>query len=176
MKRIVVMLAAGLTAGAAFAETVKPAGDQSLADLGPGKVLAGITYDELAAVMTAAGFTATPVTDGKGFEVLAPGGYRFSAFLGDCAEGDAARCESLRMLSFSFNENANVTLKSINDWNTQSWGARGFVSKDGTSQVVMDVSLTGGVTPAWVTQQLKNFDYWMSNYGGFVGGSKPKTE
>lgn len=176
MKRSVMMLVAGLAAGGALAEPVKPAGDQSLADLGPGKVLVGITYDELQAVMTPAGFTATPVTDGKGFEVLAPGGYRFSAFLGDCPEGEAPRCESLRMISFTFNENSNVTLKSINDWNAQSWGARGFVSKDGTSQVLMDVSLTGGVTPAWVTQQLKNFDYWMTNYGSFVSGAKPRTE
>jgi len=169
MKRIAaIAAAAALLVASAGAQVTPPA--ENLGGADAGKLLRGITVAELQKIMTDAGITAVPGTGPNSLDAVIPGGYKYIAQLGDCPEGAEPRCESLTMTSYDFNESTHVTLKSINDWNRKSWGARGMIYQNGASGMAMNVSLTGGVTAAWMKQQLANFDYWMTRYGKYVGG------
>jgi hypothetical protein len=171
MRLITVIALGAMLTVQAWAQVTPPA-DSSLGKADSAKLLRGVTVAELLKVMTDAGQTATQGSNANSLDVATKGGYKYLAQLGDCPEGDEPRCDSLSMTSYDFNENANVTLKSVNEWNRKSWGARGMIYQNGSSGVVMNVSLTGGVTAAWIAQQLANFDYWMTQYGNFVGGVK----
>jgi hypothetical protein len=162
----VAMLCAGARA------QVTPPSDAGLGGADANTVLRGITAKELQQILTDAGYTAALGSIQNSLDAMTPGGYKFIAQLADCPEGDEPRCDSISMTSYDFNESTHVTLKSVNEWNRKSWGARGMIYQNGASGVVMNVSLTGGVTAAWVKQQLSNFDYWMTQYGKFVGGVK----
>lgn len=171
MKRIAAIAFALAVSTGASAQVTPPADTPGLgADAT--KLLRGISAKDLQEIMTKAGYTASAGSSQNSLEATTPGGYRFIAQLGDCPEGDEPRCDSVTMTSYDFNESSYVTLKSVNEWNRKSWGARGMIYQNGASGVVMNVSLTGGVTAAWVVQQVANFDFWMTQYGKFVGGVK----
>jgi len=190
MKRTIAMLALGaMLSLAAPAQEAEPApgpppGSDPAGELAApaepafeaGYTFNGITLEELKKVMDSAGYAATidanasaPSADSQ-----TPGGYRFSAFLGDCPETGEKRCQSLNFWSYGFNESSNVTLKSLNEWNINAWAARGVLFKDGTSGVRMNVSLTGGVNEIWLKQQVLNYDYWTTQFANYVGGVKPQ--
>jgi len=171
MKRIAAIAAAAIFAAAAQAQLGPPA-ESDLGSADAGKLLRGITVAELQKIMTDHGQTAALGSSANALDVTTAGGYKYLAQLGDCPAGDEPRCDSLTMTSYDFNESSHVTLKSVNEWNRKSWGARGMIYQNGASGMVMNISFTGGVTTAWVKQQLSNFDYWMTQYGKFVGGVK----
>ena len=139
------------------------------------KVMNGVTIAEVEAIVKAAGYEYQSLTGSYGpyLEVKSKDGYKYEVSLADCPETGEARCGSVNMLSYAFNETPKVTLKGVNDWNNKAWGVRGMLYKDGTSGVSMNVGVNGGVTAAWLVNRLGNFDYWLTSFGDFVAGAMP---
>lgn len=184
MRPVAILLSIALAAAAA-AQT-PPAGDPAAPPEEPiiplnidpkvtydsTKAMNGLTLAEVEAVAARAGYKPAKITGSYEYlELTTSTGYRFEASLADCPESGEQRCASLNLRSYSFNETSKVTLKGVNEWNTNAWGVRGMLFKDGTSGVSMNVGVDGGVTEAWIAARIANYDYWLNNYGQFVNGT-----
>ena len=139
------------------------------------EVLDGITIDELETIVKDAGYTYSRVTaDGKeNIDATTKDGLKFSFFLVDCPAGDKPRCASLNLSSFLFLESVNVTLRGVNEWNRSAWGVRGVLYTDGTSGMVMNLAVDGGVSRKWLVNRFTNFDFYIKSYSDFTQGIKP---
>jgi hypothetical protein len=137
------------------------------------KLLDGLTMAELKNLLERAGYAPVVIAGNAGdyYEVVTQDGYKFEVSMGDCSEGAEPRCISLNLRSYAFLETPKVTLKGINAWNLNAWGARGMLFKDGTSGMAMNIGLDGGVTESWVVKRFGNFEYWHTAYRQFVEGT-----
>lgn len=177
MRRPILILAFVAAAGAAHAQTTPaiplPETNEAPPPADATKVLNGVTFAEVEAIVKAAGYEYQSLTASYGpyLEVKSKDGYKFEVSLADCPESGEVRCDSINMLSYAFNETPKVTLKGVNDWNNKAWGVRGMLYKDGTSGVSMNLGVNGGVTAAWITNRLGNFGYWLTSFGDFVAGT-----
>lgn len=153
--------------GPAAAQDANTASDSS-------KVFDGLTIDELEEVVKEAGYTYDRVsTDGKeNIDASTKDGLKFSFFLVDCPAGEKPKCASLNLSSFLFLESVNVTLRGVNEWNRTSWGVRGVLYTDGTSGMIMNLGLDGGVSRLWLKNRFVNFDYYLTSYSNFTQGIK----
>ena len=179
MRRSILIMALIAASAAAQAQTT-PAIPLPETNEGPKpadntKVMDGVTLAEVEAIVKAAGYEYQSLSGSYGpyLELKSKDGYKYEVSLADCPESGEARCGSLNMLSYAFNETPKVTLKGVNDWNNKAWGVRGMLYKDGTSGVSMNVGVNGGVTAAWILNRLGNFDYWLTSFGDFVAGTTP---
>jgi Putative bacterial sensory transduction regulator len=138
-------------------------------------LLDGLTIDELEVVVKEAGYAYSRVTsDGKeSIDAATKDGLKFSFFLVDCPTGDKPRCASLNLSSFLFLENVNVTLRGVNEWNRSAWGVRGVLYTDGTSGMIMNLAVDGGVSKKWLLNRFTNFDFYIKSYSDFTQGIKP---
>lgn len=166
------LLAATLSASLVQAEPVKQDSSAPVS----GDTIGGLTMDELEATVKESGLTYARLKEanGESIDVTSPDGYKFNIILVNCPELGEQRCESMNFMSYNFNETPNVTLKKINDWNRESaWNVRGSLHSDGTSGVVMNLPLDGGVTRAWVIARIQNYSYYIKAFADFVAGTTP---
>lgn len=135
----------------------------------------GLTMDELEAIMKEAGieYTRVPDAGGEAINAKSADALNYSYFLVDCPAEGEKRCASLNLVSYYFLETPKVTLKGLNAWNRDTWGARGVLYKDGTSAVVGNYALNGGVTARWVVNRIGNFTVELKRFSDFVGGAAP---
>lgn len=181
--RSLMMAAAGLAlTGLVFAQggtpdDLEPNPDprQTEPQLDSAKLYDGITADEMEAVLKGGGLTYERKKNeyGEWFNLANSAGYNFQIFLYDCSEETAPRCITLNLDSFNFLTSPKVTLKGLNDFNTNNWGVKALLYKSGESQVMLQIGLNGGVTGPWILGRIANFDYALSNYSDFQAGRTP---
>jgi hypothetical protein len=135
----------------------------------------GISHDELESLVKEAGYTYTRTGSGENesIDAITKDGLKFSFFLVDCPQGDNPKCASLNLNSFLFNENVNVTLRGVNEWNRSTWGVRAMLYSNGTSGMTMNLGIDGGVSKKWLLNRFSNFDFFIKSYSDFTQGIKP---
>lgn len=160
-----VALAAGL-AGVSAAQTPETAPEAPAADAGA--MITRITGDEMAAILTEIGWSATvQIVDDKpmiasGFTDSETGiEYTFNVGLYRC--DDAKACYDV-MFMRSAEASRPVTLMMVNKYNASQMFGVAYMNDDGTLGVSMTQTIQGGVT----RQNLKEMaDWWKTVITGF---------
>ena len=176
MRRFIILplLLTALAAPGALAAPIGTASTTSSFDAS--KLFTSMTIDDVEAVVKEAGLKYERQTGGNGESIDAesPDGLKYSISLVNCPESGERRCESLNLISYTFNETANMTLKRVNEWNRdQAWGVRGMLFSDGTSGMTMNIAVDGGVTAGWLKARLDNYSYYIKSFSDLIQGVTP---
>lgn len=117
-----------------------------------------VTLDLLRDMFQACGFRAAAATDadGQAFLRSATGGLAFDVRLGNADPADATAALDVRLVA-AIEIKGELPLDLVNSWNNARRFCRLHV--DGRSLLLdMDVSVAGGVAPAWLERQIELWD------------------
>ena len=130
----------------------------------PGGLIARIQPDELASLLTAAGYQAQVQSDNNGkYVATTMSGYSVLVFLYDCKPQG---CSSIQYWT-GFGAAASLTLAFVNAWNTQWRFAKANLDDKGNLIFTSDVFLDGGVSADNIKGTASLFDYLLGELNKF---------
>jgi hypothetical protein len=129
-----------------------------------GGLYSRIQPEELAAILTAAGYRSQVQSDNTGkYIATTMSGYNVLVFPYDC---QAQGCSSLQFWT-GFSADASLTLKFCNAWNTQWRFAKANLDNQGNLVFTSDVMLDGGVSADNIKANAGLFDYLLGQLNQF---------
>jgi Putative bacterial sensory transduction regulator len=130
----------------------------------PGGVISRIQPDDLAAILTAAGYRSEVQSDNSGkYVATTMSGYSVLVFPYDCK---AQGCSSIQFWT-GFSADPALDLEFANAWNTQWRFAKANLDVQGNFIFTSDVFLDGGVTAENIKASAGLFDYLLGELNQF---------
>ncbi len=130
----------------------------------PGGAFSRIQPQDLAAILTAAGYRSEVQSDNTGpYVATTMSGYSVLVFPYDCK---AQGCSSIQFWT-GFTADPSVNLEFVNAWNTQWRFAKANLDGEGNLVFTSDVFLDGGVTAENIKASAGLFDYLLGELNQF---------